>query len=580
MKDMNFFKRKSLSQKALLLFIPILAFSGLNFKNWNNHYIISQDVAIYYAYMPATFIYNDLSFNFIEDLPDDFEGNIVYSNPSGSNVKVLKMTMGVAILHLPFFFLMHVLTHLILPFDANGYTTPYEFAFYLSTIFYVLLGLFFIRKILLKRFSEKITTTTLILILFGTNLFFYSTMRAGTSHVFSFSMFAIAFFLFEKWHNKPSWGTTLLIGVVSGMIILVRPTNAIIAVVFILFGIINKQSLHAKFRLLVRNYQMILAMVIIAFIVFLPQMFYWHHITGDWLYYSYKDEGFFFHDPEILKGLFSFRKGWLVYTPLMIFALLGIPLLYKHCKEYLTPIIIFTLLNIFIIYSWWTWWYGGSFGSRPMIDSYGLLAIPFSAFLKELELRTKWLRIGLYSIFALLIMLNVWQSKQYKRSVIHYDGMTREAYFELFFSYQRPKNYNQLIDRPDYSAAKQNIDRTLSYYKKNLNPVQKKIYDMAMNNSVLRQELAHLLEVDESHYSEKLKSVILNPESHSKAYHILIEFVKNKIRKSIINSKKWYDKIRGIANEKNEPVDSVLQRHVNYVFHMDYQKKLDEFKQK
>jgi len=577
---MNVLKSKSSSHKALLLIIPILVFSGLNFKNWNNHYIISQDVAIYYGYLPATFIYNDLSFKFLEDLPDNFEGNIVYSNPPGSNAKILKMTMGVAILHLPFFLFMHVLTHLILPFDANGYTPPYEFAFYLSTIFYVLLGLFFVRKILLKRFSEKITASTLILILFGTNLFFYTTMRAGTSHVFSFSLFAIAFFLFEKWHNKPSWATTVLIGVVSGMIILVRPTNAIIAVVFILFGIINKQSLHAKFRLLVRNYQMILAMVLIAFIVFLPQMFYWHHITGDWIYYSYKDEGFFFHDPEILKGLFSFRKGWLVYTPLMIFALLGIPLLYKHCKEYLTPIIVFTLLNIFIIYSWWTWWYGGSFGSRPMIDSYGLLAIPFSVFLKELNRKSKWLRISIYSIFTLFIMLNIWQSKQYKRGVIHYDGMTKDAYFELFFSYHRPKTYNKLIDRPDYFAAKKNIDRTLSYYKENLNPAQKKIYNMAINSSRLRKEFKMILVTDANNYSEKLKKVLINPKSHPKAYTMIIDFVKTNIRNSIINTKQWYNKIKRIANEKNEPVDTVLQRHVNYVFQIDYQKKLDEYKQR
>jgi hypothetical protein len=93
-------------------------------------------------------------------------------------------------------------------------------------------------------------------------------------------------------------------------------------------------------------------------------------------YYSYGDEGFFFTNPQIINGLFSYRKGWLIYTPLMIFALLGIlTLARRKFQQFFIPVLIFTVANIYVVYSWWCWWYGGSFGSRPMIDSYPLMAV-------------------------------------------------------------------------------------------------------------------------------------------------------------------------------------------------------------
>ena len=60
-------------------------------------------------------------------------------------------------------------------------------------------------------------------------------------------------------------------------------------------------------------------------LVWVPQMIYWKEMTGRWLYFSYgSDERFFFGDPAIIKGLFSYRKGLFIYTPLLLFAFAGV----------------------------------------------------------------------------------------------------------------------------------------------------------------------------------------------------------------------------------------------------------------
>jgi hypothetical protein len=103
---------------------------------------------------------------------------------------------------------------------------------------------------------------------------------------------------------------------------------------------------------------------------------YWKYITGELFFNSYVGEQFYFNNSHVLKGLFGFRKGWLIYTPIMLFSILGIYFLRNQLKHFFASISITLFIYIFVIFSWWCWWYGGSFGQRAMIDIYPLLAIP------------------------------------------------------------------------------------------------------------------------------------------------------------------------------------------------------------
>ena len=162
--------------------------------------------------------------------------------------------------------------------------------------------------------------------------------------------------------------------------------------VFILFNVVSFNSLKAKVALFWEYKIQVLIIVIATLIVWVPQIAFWKYATGHYFFFSYGEERFYFDSPHIFDGLFSYRKGWLLYTPIMVFALLGIVSLVKVQKKWLAPVLVFTSLNIYVIYSWWCWWYGGSFGSRPMVDSYALMAIPLAAFYSWMDSKHHLLR--------------------------------------------------------------------------------------------------------------------------------------------------------------------------------------------
>jgi len=436
----------------VLLFTAIIyIWTVFNISKWKGNLVINNDAVSYYSYLPAAFIYKDLTFQFKDRLPKDFEGRIWCQNTQ-EGARVQKMTMGLSVLYSPFFFIAHAIAQ-ITDSNANGYSQIYSMFICFAALFYGLLGLIILSKIQLQFFSDKITALSILIIAFGTNFFFYVTNEGEMSHSFSFFLFSAFFYFTIQWHNKQSFINSLTLGILGGLIILARPSNLLVFLIPIVYGVYSFETLKLKFNLLRKYWLHIVFIVIIVLLVFLPQLIYWKTITGKWFYYSYGIERFYFTKPHILDGLFSFRKGWLIYTPVMIFAIAGIPLLFKKMKEFSFAITLFFLINVYIIFSWWSWWYGGGFGARPLIESYVFLSIPLSAFLNFIFDRQKIIKTTSGFIIFLLISLNLFQTLQYRRTIIHWDSMTKEAYWAVFGKLKFPKNYQELIQLPDYESA-------------------------------------------------------------------------------------------------------------------------------
>lgn len=437
---------------VVLFSIFISIWTIFNISNWKKNKVIIHDIISYYSYLPATFIYHDLSFEFVDNMPKDFTGTIWYLKaPNGARVQ--KMSMGLSVMYSPFFFIGHQIAKLS-SFPADGYTQPYQFMLVLSSLFYLFWGLFVLRKTLLRFFDDKTTTLTLLVLFFGTNLFFYATNESPMSHVYSFFLFVMVINFTIKWHESQSFLNTIIIGILGGLIVLIRPSNIIILLVPFFYGIYNRETLTAKANLLLEKWFHLVIVVILIILFFFPQMLYWKVITGNSLYYSYGDESFYFTHPQILKGLFSFRKGWLVYTPLMILSIAGIPFLFKQLKFLAIPILLFFVINIYIVFSWWCWWYGGSFGMRSLIESYAVLSIPLALFIKYIFNKKLWIKAIVSILIFLFLSLNLFQTLQYRRTIIHWDSMTKEAYFKTFGKLKFPENYWELIQTPDYKNAR------------------------------------------------------------------------------------------------------------------------------
>ena len=134
------------SKWTILLLALVCAWYGKNLDSWGHNKVIQNDVVSYYAYLPAALIFHDLNFDFTHDLPQDFEGTIWLQTASNGK-PYLKMTMGLAILWIPFFLAAHLYATLT-GIEALGYAWPYSLSIFIAALFYLVIGLLFLRKLL------------------------------------------------------------------------------------------------------------------------------------------------------------------------------------------------------------------------------------------------------------------------------------------------------------------------------------------------------------------------------------------------------------------------------------------------
>jgi hypothetical protein len=440
------------SKIILAVLLIIWIWSCSNISLWKNGKVIEGDVLSYYVYLPALFLKHDIKLSFLEhDKTSGF--NAFWYSTSETGVRFSKMGIGMAILYSPFFFMSHVYAHAF-NFQTDGFSAPYHMFLCFGGIVYAFLGVFFLRKALLRFFSDTVTAITLLCIVLATNLLCYTTLSPAMSHAYSFFLFSLFLFLTLKWYEKTTAVTSILLGITCALIIVTRPTNGLIFIVFLLFGIVNSKDIRSKIIFFATNAKYLLLIVLSAFLVFIPQMLYWKTVSGHWVFYSYTDEHFFFNHPHITEGLFGYRKGWLLYTPIMTFAIIGIIFIRKKIPQLFLPLIVFLPLNIYVILSWWCWWYGGGFGGRPFIESYALMAFPLAAFFEYFSEKKIWARVSVSVVTFFFIALNCFQTYQHKSSLLHWDSMTKEAYWAIFGKLKFPENYSQLIKTPDHFNAK------------------------------------------------------------------------------------------------------------------------------
>jgi hypothetical protein len=387
------------SKSGLLCLATIILYTYLTFIYQNGN-VLSWDVFGYYLYLPQTFIQNDPGIHDVSHVYDIL--NTYHNSPSfyqahpvENGNHILQYPIGMAILFSPFFFIGHACAY-IFGYPPDGFSTPYQISFLLGYLAYTILAVFLIRKLLLKFFTENTTSLTLLILFFGTNFYSIAIGAIGMPHMYLFVLFACVLLLTIKWHENPTYTTSFLLGAVIGLMTLCRPTEILIAVVPLLYGIKHVREIFPRIKLCFTSYfKYMLVACLAGFLIVLPQLIYWKIYAGRYLFYSYSNpgEGFDFFSPHTLNFLFSFRKGWFIYTPIMFLALFGFYKLYKDKSPWFLPTLIFVVINIYVLSSWSCWWYAGSFSQRPVVQSYPIMCILIGGMVYMILHAKKWLKI-------------------------------------------------------------------------------------------------------------------------------------------------------------------------------------------
>ena len=398
---------------------------------------IDGDGKGYYAYLPAVFIYHDLSFSFFQKnmthLGNQY-GNSFILNHNGKNVN--KYTCGEAILLLPFFLLATLYSWLFhIPID--GYNRIYHLYCAIGSLFYGIFGLFYVKKFLQKyALSNLAIALGLTAIALGTNMLNYMIHEISMSHIFSFAMIAWHVFMVKKYVDAPAVKTSFLIGLTLGLIILIRPVNGMI--IFSYPFLMSGNFIHLKKKKTIVH---LLIMVGFALSVISIQLIIWKIQTGNFLVYSYKNEGFYFNNPQIYNYLFSFKRGAFIYSPVLFFSFISIFALCKRSIKECILIILFLLFVIYIHSSWWSWYYGDGFGERPLVDFYIFFAFLIAIFFNGLS--KLYLRISAITLFAAAVIFHLVFFYQYYYGILHPDSMNFEKFKYVFL--KTDKKYANLF---------------------------------------------------------------------------------------------------------------------------------------
>jgi hypothetical protein len=390
---------------VLLFVLSYCLGSAIISNNHQGHYI-GSDSEGYYMYLPAIFIYGSF-----EDIP--ILTPTEYKPYPGTKKIATRFTYGVALMEAPFWGIAQ------LSRKIQGYKTNHPFTNDISVMllvagcFYSTLGLFFVYKTLIRHFDNpKTVWWSVIILYFGTNLFFYAMREPTLSHNYSFCLIAALVYVLPSFWRAPSVLRTLLVAFLLGLITLIRPTNILFVFIVLLYDVYTLSDLKSRLVFIFKNLKTLWLIPFIAFLIAVPQMAYWHYLSGKWILNLYEEihaATFAYWDkPEIYNIFFHPCNGFLIYAPIMWFAMVGMAWIALKNQLNGRLIGVAFLTTSYLCASWCNWWFGHAFGYRSFIDYFPLMAFGLAFYINELlKSKMQWFKYINFAIFIALIIINL-----------------------------------------------------------------------------------------------------------------------------------------------------------------------------
>jgi hypothetical protein len=399
---------------------------------------ISWDVFGYYLPLQATFIEDDMWLNdrsWVEELNEKHQvsGTLYQISTTPDNEPMYFFFFGMSIMYSVFFFAGHFFAGMF-GYPQDGLSDPYSFALVLGCVFYTLVGLYYLRKILLQFFSDNLVAILLFICVLGTNFSHHMTIKNLETVNILFMFATIVIWNTIRWHENHKLKNILAIGVSVVLMALIKPSEVLIIFLPVLWGVWSKDDLKERFSVLWRYKNQILITIAVGLLIATPQIIYWYVKTGMFFYDSYKNPGVGLDltNPHLYESLFGYRKGWLIYTPVMIFALLGFIIIFKQQKKLFFGLFIPFIVAFYIIASWTEYWYGASFSNRPIIAQYPILLIAMGFLFNWIAKQQQVVKVVTALIIVFLVFLNQFQWWQLRNYILDGTRMTKAYYWATF----------------------------------------------------------------------------------------------------------------------------------------------------
>lgn len=410
----------------------------------------------YYMYLTQFFKHQNLDFKpeELQTIQDKYcSGNYVYQLSERENGNFLNIYhMGQAFLELPAYAIGQGFAK-IMGYPEDGFSKPYHITYLLNALFFILLGVYFLNKILKLFFSDELSALLLLIVYFGTNFWSTAIHSYQLQHLYLFALVAILLYALLRFRMLPHRRKYLFIAAISlGLISVVRPTH-------VLLGFLPLFYLKGLFPTKTAYWKSLALFPLFGLLFNLPQLIYWKVMGGSWFILNMHVEEVIIIDPSFIDFLFSYKKGWFLYSPVFLLLFPGFVQLYKLRRELFWGVFTTLIVCIWIFCSWECWWYASSFGSRVMVDLYPLLVLPMGFAIIYIG-KTNVGSILMKGFVLFTLGLSIIQNGQFTIGTLHNDRMTKAHYWYIFGK----------MTIPNYQADRLEMDRSDIKWIENIHP--------------------------------------------------------------------------------------------------------------
>lgn len=412
-----------------------------------NTRVAATDEVQYYVYLPSLRFDQDLNF------ANDYQRMAQLNPKAGIEQSLLNFDrirkntglygniapVGSALLWSPFFLLADLFVTIANGFGAaipaDGYSKPYIAAVCYGSMIYGFVGLLLCRKLALRFASPRAATMATIGMWLATPLVFYMLVQMAFSHANGFFLVSLFIYL---WHStRPvagqgrSLGAWAALGVVGGLMTITREQLGLFMLLpaiesLLRYGAILRGALGPRVAAFFTLFTKHIVFVLLFILALLPQLATYQVLNGAPRPAGEVSGKLNWCSPHMLDTLIDFdprpaprcnvvgdpvdRKpeqyppfahGALVWNPILVFGLLGLPLLWRRDRLLALVFPLLFLAQVYLNGAFGsTWHLTGSFGFRRLIECTPIMIV-------GLALLLDWLhpRLGRLAFVPTLLIL-------------------------------------------------------------------------------------------------------------------------------------------------------------------------------
>ena len=368
---------------------------------------IEGDGLGHYAYVRSLLIDGDLDFT---NEFRDYSGQSELPAQRTATGRVANpWPIGPAILWTPAFLMAHdaVATRGGVP--RNGYSRPYHTAIVIASVSYGFLGLL-CSFLCARRFVSKGGAFAAVAIVFWTTAaLFYVAGDPAMPHSMSILSVGLALYAWVRWQTTTNRSAYFVIGAAVGLCVLIRFQDGVVAILPLWsLGTLPGHPWQKRLGLF-------LSLVGGIALVLLPQAWVFRQIYGAWMLVPQGGSFLHWSSPAVLELLFSWRHGFVSWTPIAVVLLASSVALAVRKPSHGVPILLFICAEIYLAASAEDWWGGAAFGARRLVSLTAPFSLTLAAMLAWSPLHT---RIAVGIVSALLAMWNVVLVEGYRLAAI------------------------------------------------------------------------------------------------------------------------------------------------------------------